>query len=430
MLSSILPQKISSRIIALILFILIANAALTGIFSIQYYKKFEQQQTFRALHAIADYVATNGSADNIDKVLEAYQIKKTSHPPLILLPSKNHLLQAISSNFNRSHVSKILLYEHKDTPKILYILYTNHPQATPVYLTIPQQPIEKYSGGITYAEEFIILFLIFFGSYFTAKTINDPLQKIMNSLKEFGFLNKSASPIPEEGPTEIKQLAKSVNQMIANHHALAKERELMLAGISHDLRTPLTRLQLLAELSTAAPETIDAMKEEIDQITKMQQQFIDYVSASTQEKTDWVHLNEFCQDLSNKYHLSGQHIDIKNKDSKDIILETQPIGLYRILMNGINNAIKYGKPPFIIELEQHEQKAVIKIIDHGPGVPEYTLTEIFKPLYRGDSARQNADGSGLGLAIISRIVTRLNGKISAYNIAPCGFCLEISLPLT
>ncbi len=422
-----MPRKISTRIVALILFILLANAALTTIFSRQHAKELAQQKTTQVLKAVISYIATNSSVLHIDKVLETYGIQIVAHPTAHVLPAQNDILQKISLDFNKAHKSKISLYEDKAQPNILYILYTPSRDNSHQWLTIPQEPVEKHSITIAHAEEFIILLIIFLGSYFTARTINKPLEKIMKSLDDFG-LNIIPSQLPEEGSEEIEHLARSVNQMIRNHHALAKERELMLAGISHDLRTPLTRLQLLAELSSASPDTVTAMKEEIEQITKMQQQFIDFITASTQETSDWVHLNEFCQELANKYRLSSQIIHLDTHGITDIVLKTQPIGLYRILTNGINNAIKYGEPPYSIELKENDKEVTINIKDMGVGVPDNMLLEIFKPLYRGDAARQNADGSGLGLAIISRIVERLGGTIRAYNLQPKGFCLEIKLP--
>ena len=426
MLETLLPQKISSRIIALVLFILISNALLTSIFSQQYHMQIGQAKTSEALHAALNYISIHGTPVNIDKVLDAYQLVHLETPPNNIALSTNPVLKNLSMHFNHRNKNTIAFYEDKDNPRILYIAYK--PRNKPAYwLTMPQEPLVQTGIIIAYLEEILIVIIIILGSYFTARTINDPLRKIMKSLRVFGT-GTLPPPLQEEGPVEIKKLAHSVNQMINDHYKLEKERELMLAGISHDLRTPLTRLQLLAELSTASPESIEDMKEEIEQITKMQQQFIDYVSASNHENEDWISLHEFCRDLANKYKLTSHRVDIINLTTHEILFKTQPIGLYRILMNGINNAIKYGEPPYSVEISENNDTVSIRILDAGPGVPEASLKEIFKPLFRGDTARKNAEGSGLGLAIVARIVTRLGGKINAHNLQPKGFCLSIELP--
>ncbi|MFI4956584.1 MAG: ATP-binding protein [Gammaproteobacteria bacterium] len=426
MLETLLPQKISSRIIALVLFILISNALLTSIFSQQYHMQLGQAKTAEALHAALNYIAIHGTPVNIDKVLDSYQLVHLENQPSNIILSKNPVLKNLSMHFNHRNKNTVAFYEDNKNPRILYIAYK--PVDKPAYwLTMPQEPMVKTGIIIAYLEEILIVIIIFMGSYFTARTINEPLRKIMKSLHVFGT-GTLPPPLQEEGPVEIKKLAHSVNQMIKDHYNLEKERELMLAGISHDLRTPLTRLQLLAELSTASPETIDEMKEEIEQITKMQQQFIDYVSASNHEKEDWISLHEFCKDLANKYKLTSQHIEIKNLTSHEIALKTQPIGLYRVLTNGINNAIKYGEAPYVVQISDDNDSVSIDIIDSGEGVPEASISKIFKPLFRVDTARKNAEGSGLGLAIVARIVTRLGGSITAHNIQPKGFCLSIVLP--
>jgi two-component system osmolarity sensor histidine kinase EnvZ len=425
-LETLLPQKISSRIIALVLFILISNALLTSIFSQQYHMQLGQAKTAEALHAALNYISIHGTPVNIDKVLDSYQLVHLEVPPSNIVLSSNHVLKSLSVHFNLRNQNTVAFYEDKNNPRVLYIAYK--PINKPAYwLTMPQEPMVKTGIIIAYLEEILIVIIIFLGSYFTARTINEPLRKIMKSLRVFGT-GTLPPPLQEEGPVEIKKLAHSVNQMIKDHYNLEKERELMLAGISHDLRTPLTRLQLLAEMSTASTETIDEMKEEIEQITKMQQQFIDYVSASNHENEDWISLHEFCNDLANKYKLTSQQVIIKNLSPKEILIKTQPIGLYRILTNGINNAIKYGDAPYCVEISENDSHVFINIMDSGEGVPDTSMADIFKPLFRGDTARKNAEGSGLGLAIVARIVTRLGGTISAHNLQPKGFCLRVVLP--
>lgn len=428
MITHFIPKKISSRIVALILFILLSNAVLTGIFSRQYHMRLGQVKSGEAIEAIINYLTIHHTPQNIGKVLDSFDIEHLEVVPSTIAPTDNVTLRRIADEFNKHHPAKLVFYEDATESKLLYIAYKDNNK--PIYwMTMPHQPIEKNGIIIAYLEEIMIILIILVGSYTTARTINAPLRTIKTTLKEFG-LGLIPPPIEIDGPTEIKQLAKCVNQMVQNQYNLEKERELMLAGISHDIRTPLARLELLVEMSSASEETIASIKDEIDQITKMQQQFIDYVSASNHEPEEEIYVTGFCSDLVNKYKLLNQIITINDKASTNLHIKTQPIGLYRILMNAINNAIKYGEPPFMIEITQTAHDVTINILDHGSGVSEETSREMFKPLYRGNNARKNADGSGLGLAIVDRIIKRLGGKIHAYNIEPKGFCLSITLPLT
>ena len=199
----------------------------------------------------------------------------------------------------------------------------------------------------------------------------------------------------------------------------------MLSGISHDLRTPLTRLKLqLAMLKQK--EISEKMSKDIDEMEKMLNDYLQFAKTQTQENTTKVDLFKMLTSIKNEFN--NDNLSIVNKDIS-IELEGRPSALKRSFENIIQNGLTYGDK-VEVSIEKGNKRAFVVIEDNGPGIPEDQYKNVFKPFFRLDKSRSlNQSGVGLGLAIVEDIINSHGGNVqlgkSKYN----GLLVKISLPL-
>lgn len=422
------PKTLSGRIILLIIFILCANLALTLIFSQEYSRKQEVKGTIQGVRAIVTYLSDTDSLVGMHDILEDYHVKVHDSAPKGVIPTESVMLQSHADRFNHKHDDKIYFFEDPESWDFIWLYYRDAKDGSEAWLAIPNESTIDEPSYYIFAQEFIIILLILSGSILTAYSIRKPLAKIQAATNQFGR-GKLPDKLNIQSPEEVKQLAEAFNKMVSDVKAFEKERQMMLAGISHDLRTPLTRLQLMIELSSQlSEETKEDMKSDISQITAMQQQFIDYVSAGNHEKFRYVDLISLVTQVAGRFDAElPSPIEFEFSRSK-IMMDLQPTHMSRVINNLIVNAIKYGKPPIKIRIDVLKKDVQVTVSDQGTGVPQAHLNEIFKPMFRGEHSRSNVDGSGLGLAIVKRIVLKHGGNINAENI-PNGFSIVITLPI-
>ena len=198
----------------------------------------------------------------------------------------------------------------------------------------------------------------------------------------------------------------------------------MLSGISHDLRTPLTRLKL--QLAMLKQKDISKnMSKDIDEMEKMLNDYLQFAKTQTQESTTKINLGVLLNSIKNKFN--NKKISI-NEDNKNIELNGRPISLKRSFENIIQNGLTYGNK-VNVDIIKGNKRVIIIIEDDGPGIPEDQYKNVFKPFFRLDKSRSlNQSGVGLGLAIVEDIVNSHGGNIqlgkSKYN----GLQVKISLP--
>lgn len=201
---------------------------------------------------------------------------------------------------------------------------------------------------------------------------------------------------------EVRELQVALTGASARVRDAAAQRSLMLAGISHDLRTPLTRLQYsLALLPDTNPGLREGMEHDIDDIDKLLSQFIAYARDGRDEASEDVDLVAVCRNA-----LAAVGKDWAAALPDRAILRGKPIALLRALENLLGNAQRHGAPPFRLSLVRDGDDWRIDIDDHGPGLPAGMATDALQPFVRGDGG-----GSGLGLAIVDRIARQHRGQL-------------------
>ena len=198
----------------------------------------------------------------------------------------------------------------------------------------------------------------------------------------------------------------------------------MLSGISHDLRTPLTRLKLqLAMLDQKELST--NMSKDIDEMEKMLNDYLQFAKTQSQEITTEIQLAKLIIEI--KENFSQADLSIANND--EIILKCRPSALKRSFENIIQNSLTYGKK-IVISTQKSSNRAIIIFEDDGPGIPEEQYRNVFKPFFRLDKSRSlNKSGVGLGLAIVEDIINSHGGNIQLGKSKLNGLQVKISLPL-
>jgi two-component system osmolarity sensor histidine kinase EnvZ len=211
---------------------------------------------------------------------------------------------------------------------------------------------------------------------------------------------------------------------------LEQDRSVMLAGISHDLRTPLARLRLEAEMSVSDDMARNAMAQDIDQLDAIIAKFMDYARPGDIELQP-LPLNEIVEREAQLFR-NPEQIRIRHHVPANLAVMGDPTELGRVLQNLFENARRYGhapdEPARVEVLAQARGNEIeLTLRDHGPGVPSDVLAELTKPFYRGDAARTAATGSGLGLAIVEKALQRMGGTLEIANASDGGLITRIKL---
>ena len=262
----------------------------------------------------------------------------------------------------------------------------------------------------------IVIALIFL------KNQTKPLVKLAKAAERFGK-GDYVNDFRASGSLEIRKAAFEFDRMAKRINRHLNQRAEMLSGISHDLRTPLTRLKLqLAMLQQK--DLSQKMSKDIDEMEKMLNDYLQFAKTQTQENTIQIDLIDLFQSIKNQFN-NGK-LTISNKD--EIKLKGRPTALKRSFENIIQNGLSYGNNVFI-DIQKGNNRALITIEDDGPGIPEDQYKNVFKPFFRLDKSRSlNQSGVGLGLAIVEDIINSHGGSIQLGKSKLKGLQVKISLP--
>ncbi|MBZ5793042.1 ATP-binding protein [Burkholderia sp. D-99] len=265
------------------------------------------------------------------------------------------------------------------------------------------------------------LALSLFGSAFITSLVNRPFSRLALVARQVGS-GQAPDPLPERGMGVAADTNRSFNQMVRDLEQLEADRALMLAGISHDLRTPLARLRLETEMSPSDQATKDAMVDDIEQMDRIIAAFIDYARPS-QRKPEPVDLSSIAHEVAAR--VSGEDgVEIRTRLAPSAVIEADETDMRRVIGNLVENARKYGQSKqdgvsrITLETRVTHARVELSVSDEGPGIPEDQLPLVMRPFYRVDTARTKADGTGLGMAIVLRLVGRYRGALRLRNRSP------------
>lgn len=265
-----------------------------------------------------------------------------------------------------------------------------------------------------------------------------PVRKIAGTIALFGQGDLSVR-VRTRRPDEIGQLGRSFNQMAERLERLIVSERRLLGDISHELRSPLARLKFAVKLARTSPDSnaaLDRIERDINRIASLVSDIVEITFVEGDPALRGAEavpiakiVNEVVRDCSVEAEMRGCRIEFSGN------LQGEALGsrelLRRAIENAVRNAIRYSpdNAAVHVSVEESDQNAIIVVRDHGPGVPEETLTRIFDPFFRVEVARDSTGGgSGLGLSIAKRAVQAHHGSICAENASP-GLRVRIVIPL-
>jgi signal transduction histidine kinase len=273
----------------------------------------------------------------------------------------------------------------------------------------------------------IVLVFVLLLSVYAVRWIIAPLAAVAGAAQSFGRSPQDNQTIGNKGPREITQVADALNEMRTRIRALLDDRTRMLAAISHDLRTPLTRLRLRAE--RVNEESLrDGMLADLVNVSRMLDETLDYLREGGKcEAMCRIDLPSVLQTICWDFADVGHAVSYQGPSRLAWVV--QPRALTRAIANIVENGVKHGSTVTVTLRTERLQRIEIEIADDGPGIPVTLRTKAFEPFFKADNARaQNGGGFGLGLSIAQEIVKRHGGDIALLSREPVGLAVRILLP--
>ena len=250
-----------------------------------------------------------------------------------------------------------------------------------------------------------------------------PIVNLAKAAEKFGK-GEFIKEFRPSGAREIRQAAYEFDKMRKRITIHLNQRSEMLSGISHDLRTPLTRLKLQLAL-LKQQDLAKKMSDDIEEMERMLNEYLEFAKYQKNEETETVSLNNIIKDITKKYENKKINFSIE----ENLEINVRPNSIKRCLVNLMDNGLSYGKKVEIFA-KKTSNNIIIFVDDDGPGIPEKEYQNVIKPFYRIDKSRgQNKSGVGLGLSIANDIIRSHGGNISLNKSPLQGLRVEISLPL-
>ncbi|MBT0586224.1 two-component system sensor histidine kinase EnvZ [Alteromonas oceanisediminis] len=313
-----------------------------------------------------------------------------------------------------------------------YTVWINSSTAPDTWIALPMRGLSEADFSPLTFYLIVIGVLSVLGGWLFVRRLNRPLQSL-----ELAAMDVSRgifpAPLREDGTSEMMAVTQAFNRMSKGIKQLEADRNLMTAGISHDLRTPLTRIRLATEMLPDEQEWVkDGIVHDIEDMNAIIDQFIDYARQDTNERREPIDLNLLIKELVQVRHVEeNHHIQLHLAPLPETLI--RKIAIKRVLDNLIENAFKYGSPNIEISTAIDARRKVIccTVRDFGTGIDEDEIESLFAPFVRGDKARGAANGSagsGLGLAISKRIIDMHGGAISITNHPAGGLVAYFELP--
>ncbi|EOX4215857.1 two-component system sensor histidine kinase EnvZ [Vibrio cholerae] len=295
-------------------------------------------------------------------------------------------------------------------------------------LRIPLSELQEEDFAPLFRNSIIMALLIVIGGWLFIRLQNRPLIALEKAAKMVGR-GETPPHLPEQGTLEIRSVTRAFNRMSKGIQALEEDRALLMAGISHDIRTPLTRIRLATEMMSPEDsylaESIISDTEECNQIIS---QFMDYLKPVNREAFEAVDLNDIASDVASSE--GGYEVQIETELQAGLAPALgNPIAIKRSLSNLVVNALRYGNGWVKVSSGMTADKKLVwlSVEDNGPGIDPSQVNKVFEPFTRGDTAR-GSEGTGLGLAIVKRIVSQHHGAVSVSNRSQGGLRAQISFP--
>lgn len=428
----LLPKSAFGQTVFLIGVLLLINQVMSY-WSVTYYITRPNYQQINALLATQVKLVFLEAVDHQDPQLQKQFFDATNMRFYTLEGAREKgLEEARSYRFLSEQISELLGGEAdvRISSTIPQRIWINPPQDPSMWISIPITGLSDVNISPLTIYLLVIGVLSVAGAWVFVRFMNKPLRALQHAALAVGR-GSIPKPLKEQGSSEMIEVTKAFNQMSNGIKQLEDDRTLLTAGISHDLRTPLTRIRLATEM---LPEDQDWIKEgivhDIEDMNDIIDQFIDYVRQDQQEVREEADLNYIINQAVQARNIEEHH-NIKLDLANLPMVKLRRIAIKRVLDNLMENAFRYGSSDIEITSKVDKRKKFVffAVRDFGNGIPEEQIENLFQPFTQGDKARGSM-GSGLGLAIIKRIVDLHYGKIALSNHPEGGLIAEVTLPVT
>ncbi|MDM5178712.1 ATP-binding protein [Massilia sp. DJPM01] len=305
------------------------------------------------------------------------------------------------------------------------------------WLMLERERLEGLTGVQWLGWATVVGALSVVGAALISSLVNLPLARLTAAARAIAQ-GKKPDRLPEKGSKEIIEANRSFNQMVEDLQQVESDRAVILAGISHDLRTPLARMQLELEMAKLSNEAREGMQSDIGQMDAIIGQFLDYAKPTEAATFVPVDISDLLQDTAREAERMLD-IHVTTHIEEGVHVMGNATDLRRVFNNLVENARRYGKTEgsdfteldISCRIKPHGlgKRVVIEVQDHGLGVPDDHIELLLKPFTRMDSARGQANGAGLGLAIVERVVSRHNAELQVSNRDGGGLRIALVMPL-
>ena len=383
----------------------------------------------------------NSLSDEIITFIKLYENEKNLEKKKLILKafqdSQPYVIKVNKGNINeKSNYSRFAFYDrllneefqknlnhkfwfntkvHKDYVKIL-VEFNNQI----VELIVPKSRIRNTSGRIFLLWILVPAFLLIIISLLFLRNQIRPITNLASAAEKFG----KGQYVAETKPSGAIEIRKAINEFEKMKQRILRhisQRTSMLSGISHDLKTPLTRLKLQIEILNKDGK-LNKIKEDINEMQKMITDYLDYSTSQSELSSNKFNLSIMLNEIFHKFSGSKLKLDCK----KNYFLVGRQHLIKRCILNVIENALRYGNSVDII-VKEMKDKIIITVDDDGPGVPDKEKERVLRPFYRLDKSRSASSGSvGLGLSIVQDIVNSHGGQIELLD-NPKGTGLRVNL---
>jgi len=273
-----------------------------------------------------------------------------------------------------------------------------------------------------------IIAMVLLAAFAFARYLARPLHELRLAVERVGR-GETPPPLPESGTSEIAAVNRGFNAMLGNLRQIERDRTILLAGVSHDLRTPLARLRLGIELNAADAAMRDGMVGDIEEMDRIIDQFLDFARDDVAVGAEAIDINRELEKCVERYTRAGR--DVRLAPGPPALVRIKPTAVTRVVSNLIDNGLAYGQPPLEVTTVQRGGATVVDVADRGAGIGRDDVERLKQPFTRAGEARTRSDGAagaGLGLAIVDRIARLHGGSFDLLPRAGGGTIARVVLP--
>jgi two-component system, OmpR family, osmolarity sensor histidine kinase EnvZ len=360
------------------------------------------------------------------RAISGIRVADTGTIPSNSLPG-NLLVRAFGKRLMAHLAQPESLVWHDETRSLFIRIF---PDAQSAYVVIDLENIYAGPSGAALGALLATGLAALLGAFLFQRRLNRPLEQLAASARALGHGLPPAS-LDANAPSEIKTVSHEINNMAANLVKLNEEKTMMLAGVSHDLRTPLAKMRLSIEMLSASADQslVQSLEKSAVQMGAIIDQFIDYARTGLDEQPLLCDINTLVRETVAQLadeavtvdrangKIDNVHLEIDIDDSQPLILSVRPLALARALTNLINNARHYAQPVdgsvnmITVAASITREQLTLAVLDRGPGIAREDAARLTQAFTRRDAARSDNTRSGLGLAIVDRVAKLHGGEL-------------------